>query len=236
MTSLRVNEVYDRATIQGEGPHAGRLCTFVRLYGCNLHCTWCDTPYTWDITGRNGVVFPAEQESQRMSIEEVAVAVVELNVPICVITGGEPLLQATGVELLARLLAQHGVATHLETNGTRLPHTPAVFEHITVSPKLPSAGAGPLDRVLNFDVLRHFAQMSNVAFKVVCGNVSDVELAFELFETIDAPASHRWVMPEGVTGYDVASSLRAITDLAIKRGMNVSSRLHVMVWGTERGR
>lgn len=231
MTSLRVNEVYDRATVQGEGPHAGRRCTFVRLYGCNLHCAWCDTPYTWDLSR-----FAAEDESHRMTVDEIVERVAAIEVPICVITGGEPLLQATGVDVLARQLAQHGIASHVETNGTRLPHNAAVFEHITVSPKLPSAAAGSLDKVLNFDVLRHFAAMTNVAFKVVCSNVSDVELANELYDTIEATPDQRWVMPEGITGYDVVSSLRSITDLAIERGMNVSSRLHVTVWGTERGR
>ena len=49
MTTLPLSEVFG-PTFQGEGPHAGRRCAFVRLGGCNLSCEWCDTPYTWDAT------------------------------------------------------------------------------------------------------------------------------------------------------------------------------------------
>ena len=75
---LRVNEVYDRPTVQGEGPHVGRLCTFVRLWGCNLHCRWCDTPYTWDTTGKNGTVFARSEQSRPMMVADVAEAVAAL--------------------------------------------------------------------------------------------------------------------------------------------------------------
>src|SRR5690606_2170027 len=49
--TLNVNEIFG-ITIQGEGPSMGRPCAFVRLFQCNLQCTWCDTPYTWAVTER----------------------------------------------------------------------------------------------------------------------------------------------------------------------------------------
>lgn len=62
--SLVVSEVFG-PTHQGEGPHAGQLCAFVRLMGCNLSCSWCDTPYTWDASR-----YDLKAEGHRMTVED----------------------------------------------------------------------------------------------------------------------------------------------------------------------
>jgi 7-carboxy-7-deazaguanine synthase len=104
-------------SIQGEGTRAGRPCVFVRLTGCNLRCTWCDTAYAF-------------HGGRKMTVEEVAGRVDELAgrradgsgasaaVPLVELTGGEPLLQEEIYPLAERLLAA-GYTVMIETSGER---------------------------------------------------------------------------------------------------------------------
>lgn len=233
--NLRVSEVYDRPTIQGEGPHAGRLCTFVRLYGCNLHCAWCDTPFTWDTEGRNGTMYPRSLNMTEVTVDDVVEAILPMRVPLVVVTGGEPMLQLTGVLELADVLHEYEVAVHVETNGTRRPPAGGSVQHWSVSPKLTSARSG-WHWAEHTDVLAEWARHPRAIFKVVANSPDEVAEADRMFTQIGARPQQRWIMPEGTTSTDVDASLRAITDAALRHNMNVSPRLHVTVWGNERGR
>lgn len=236
LTTIRVNEVYDRPTIQGEGPYAGQVCTFVRTYGCNLHCRWCDTPFTWDTTGRNGVMYPRFLNVTEMQITDVVKHVAALDVPLLVVSGGEPLLQATAViELARQLKLDHKIATHVETNGTRPPPDDRrLIRHWSVSPKLDSARAG--SKSINNDVLRLWSLNPRAIFKVVCMTDDDVLEAAAMFDLLDVALDARWVMAEGKTRTELEANERKITEAAIAFGINVSPRLQVNIWNDERGR
>lgn len=98
-------------SIQGEGSRAGLPCLFVRLTGCNLRCTWCDTAYAF-------------YGGEKMTVDDVLARVRRLagdspaRVPLVEITGGEPLLQKETPELASRLLAE-GYTVMIETSGER---------------------------------------------------------------------------------------------------------------------
>ena len=101
---LSVSEIF--LSIQGESTRAGLACTLVRLAGCNLNCSWCDTPYARDANaGRD------------MSVADVLHRVAELACRRVEVTGGEPLTQAACMVLLERL-CDAGYETLLETNGS----------------------------------------------------------------------------------------------------------------------
>jgi 7-carboxy-7-deazaguanine synthase len=99
--SVALIEMY--ASIQGESTHAGRPCTFVRLAGCPLRCTWCDSAYTFG-------------KGQKFTIAEVVQQVLNLGVPLVEVTGGEPLAQKTAPQLL-KALCDAGLEVLLETSG-----------------------------------------------------------------------------------------------------------------------
>lgn len=98
---LSVNEIF--YSIQGESTYAGKPCVFVRLAGCDLRCTWCDTPYAFN-------------EGQKMSIDDVMRQVDGYGSPLVEVTGGEPLLQEDVYPLMQRLL-DSGRTVLLETGG-----------------------------------------------------------------------------------------------------------------------
>tara|TARA_Y100001934_G_C12314739_1_gene756801 strand:+ start:1203 stop:1580 length:378 start_codon:yes stop_codon:yes gene_type:complete len=79
-------EIFQR--IQGEGVNLGSPCTFLRLAGCNLKCTWCDTKYTWDWDK-----YKSEDEVVQISVKNLTCKIKSLHQQHLVITGGEPLLQ-----------------------------------------------------------------------------------------------------------------------------------------------
>ena len=98
---LRINEIF--FSIQGESTWAGRPCAFVRLTGCNLRCSWCDTEYAF-------------HEGRMMAVEEVAAQIIGYGCDLAEVTGGEPLLQPAVHSLIASLL-EAGITVLVETSG-----------------------------------------------------------------------------------------------------------------------
>jgi 7-carboxy-7-deazaguanine synthase len=98
---LRINEIFH--SIQGESTRMGERCVFVRLTGCDLRCTYCDTAYAF-------------YEGSRMSIAKIEAEVARHGCPLVEVTGGEPLLQRNTPALLARL-CDLGYTVLLETSG-----------------------------------------------------------------------------------------------------------------------
>ena len=86
---VNVNEIFG-PTIQGEGPSTGVRCMFLRVSGCNLTCSWCDTPYTWDWKGQNGEVWDKESETHAMSVYDIIQRLTGSGVKLVVISGGLP--------------------------------------------------------------------------------------------------------------------------------------------------
>ncbi len=135
---LKVAEIFH--SIQGESSHAGRPCVFVRLSGCNLRCTWCDSAYAFE-------------DGREMELEEVLAAVDAYGCPLVEITGGEPLLQPEVVPLMERLLGG-GYEVLLETGGSLpIDDVPKGVERI-LDIKCPSSGHAGDNRWENLERLR----------------------------------------------------------------------------------
>lgn len=229
--SLMVAECFG-PTLQGEGPSSGQLAVFVRLSRCNLTCVGCDTPYTWDWSR-----FDPGAESRRMSVADLVGWVATRPAPLVVITGGEPLLQQDGVAALVAELVSSGRRIEVETNGTRAPSAAllAGVSQFNVSPKLAGFGAG-MDRRrrINDAALRAFAASGKAVFKFVVTAPTDLDEIAALERRLGlAPV---WVMPEGTTAEAVLSGMSWLAEEAVTRGWNVSTRLHVLLWGDQRGR
>lgn len=159
-------------SIQGEGTRAGLPCIFVRLTGCNLRCTWCDTAYAF-------------HGGTKMSVEDVLTRLDELAgktetgdaaklaVPLVELTGGEPLLQEEVYSLAERLLAA-GYTVMIETSGERfvgrLPHE--VIKIVDV--KCPDSGEADTFDIKNLDALS-----SHDEVKFVLSTRRDYEFARE---------------------------------------------------------
>ncbi|MCD4823361.1 MAG: radical SAM protein [Phycisphaerae bacterium] len=155
--TLKVSEIY--RTIQGESSRSGLPCVMVRLAGCNLSCSWCDTLY-------------AKSEVPReMTLDEILQAVAELNCRRVALTGGEPLCQPAAVELLG-MLCEAGYETLLETNGSQ--DISVVDPHVRriVDIKCPSSGSADANRWENIEHLT-----DNDEVKFVIANREDYEFA-----------------------------------------------------------
>ena len=248
--TLPVSECFG-PTIQGEGPAAGRLAVFIRFMGCNLSCSWCDTPYTWDARRHD-----LRAETTLMPAEAIADRVAELadgRRPIVVLTGGEPLLQLDqpGFVRLLELLGDGrrggllglGLAIHVETNGTVAPR-PYLLHHarlIVLSPKLGHAGPhrGRQDPALHpawLDLLRDHPWDGGVIAKIVVRGADDVTEVARLADEWGVPRDRVWVMPEGTSRAALDYRWPEVAEAATAHGVNATHRLHVLAWGDERGR
>lgn len=235
MDTLTISEVFG-PTVQGEGPSTGRRAAFVRLGRCNLDCCWCDTPYTWDWRGKNGRVYNPAEELRRVPVTDVVEEVCDMGTPLVVVTGGEPLLQLDALAELCALLRWHGKWVEIETNGTR-PPVRLSDARFNVSPKLANSGI-PSERRTNPAVLQTFGRLSlhdRASFKFVVQNPDELDEVATLVAIAGAPATAVWVMPEGRTVLEVEERTRALADAVIDRGWNLSGRMHVAIWGDERG-
>ena len=217
-------------SIQGEGRTAGTPSTFVRLATCNLACTWCDTSYTWDWAS-----FEYDEQVLQMEEADVLAKVGELDTGNVVITGGEPLLQS--LDSLVSELAGAGHTVEIETNGTIVP-SPKLLASVTrwnVSPKLTNSGNAKSKREVT-DALGTFAEMPNADWKFVIVEPANVNEAAGLAERYSVPPERVALMPEGTSSTDIQAKSAWLATAAAERGFRFSSRLQVMLWGTERAR
>ncbi len=232
-SSLVVAEVFG-PTVQGEGPSLGRRAGFIRLGGCNLACTWCDTPYTWDASRHD-----LRAELQRMPVADIARRSLAGQPDLVVVTGGEPLLHQhqPGWALLLDRLTGAGVEVEVETNGTVTPssHTSKAVTRFNVSPKLRHAGDTE-DRRIRPVALAALHGTGKAVFKFVCRTPDDVAEVARYTTSWGLPPVLIWIAPEGTTPESVNAHLSAVADPAITAGFNLTMRLHIHAWGEERGR
>lgn len=231
---LRVNEVFG-PTIQGEGPSAGRRAVFLRLSGCNLTCSWCDTPYTWKWTE-----YDRDTETHPRDVTAVADQLRDLaggHPAVYVITGGEPLVQQQAVAELVKTLQGHDrrrqAHIEIETNGTIDPTKLPMSVRLNVSPKLANSGVEQ-GRRYHPDVLRRLSNWPGVAFKFVVEDLPDLdEIAKDFFFLYPEQV---WIMPQARDRTVLDVRTQAIIDAALARGWNLAYRQHVAIWNGERGR
>lgn len=109
---MKISEIF--SSIEGEGKRVGLPATFIRTFGCDMACTYCDSKYAWAKT--------YEAEAYDMTVDEILEKVKQLGIPNITITGGEPLLQPDFADLLHALEAA-GYWVNVETNGGHIPIT-----------------------------------------------------------------------------------------------------------------
>jgi 7-carboxy-7-deazaguanine synthase len=226
-----INEYFQ--SIQGEGNFAGANSLFIRFHFCNLTCTWCDTKYTW---------LGDHKKSQLLNANDIQKLIAESSSNHIIFTGGEPSLYR-----LDKLVIP-GKQYHVETNGTFIPTEPAtlnfkdveisregmdeeIIKHFNwvVSPKLSNARQKLNEQSLAWWVAKPFS-----IFKFVVRNTTDLDEVAEVVERFNINKLKVYI---GLEGQTLASQLQpALVDEIISRGYNFSPRLHVMLWGTVRGK
>ncbi len=257
---IRINEVFG-PTIQGEGPNTGRHCLFIRVSRCNLHCSWCDTPYTWAHTAskashhHSGHIYDPSVEEQLLSTEDVLnklrdLWMIDTEPTMIVISGGEPMLQQKELAELIEILLVMGHDVEIETAGTIAPifaatHIPGTEHpvvlpygrpevHFEVSPKLHHSG-NEIRAMRNWQALNKLATLnSDFKFVVVNGERDVAEVEFIVNE-IDLPGHRVWLMPEGTTVDTIKQHGLDTVKFAMDRGWNFSLRNQIWLWGDKRG-
>ena len=214
----------------------GNPSVFLRLATCNLACSWCDTKYTWDWAnfdyGREVVSLEASQLEER---------ILGFTCPNLVITGGEPLLQQSELIPLVTSLKSQGMRRILhievETNGTIAPgpELAQAIDQWNVSPKLANSGNLSEQRE-EPSALAAFQQLPNAYFKFVVSEPGDVAEVCGFRDRYRLPSQRVILMPEGRTPEALKSRSGWVSEACVREGFRFSTRLHILLWGDERGR
>jgi len=208
---LTVNEIFH--SIQGESTRAGDRCVFVRLTGCDLRCSWCDTPYAF-------------HEGRKMSVDEVLSAVEGYGCPLVEITGGEPLLQEEVYDLMDRLLAA-GHTVMLETGGHRpIDRVPKRVVKI-VDVKCPGSGEAGRNDWANLDRLAPHDEI-----KFVLADRGDYEFARDLVLRLDLTSRAAAILLSPVHGTLDPKTLSEWV-IADRLPVRVQLQLHKLIWTPE---
>ena len=225
---FQVSELF--TSIQGEGEVIGIPSHFIRLYRCDLTCSWCDSKYTW--VRQDQAVEGKDYAS--MSMEEIlAWLQKEPRARLVTLTGGEPMLQP--LLPLVAALDTRGYQVVVETNGLHTPEKALLdlVRHWAVSPKLKNAGMtdvtwGPLDWL---------GKAQNYYLKfVICNPAIDLPEVQEFVEGRGLPSSKVILQPDGLAP-DYEAILRRLAEFVRDRGTpyRVLPQLHRLLWGLRRG-
>lgn len=209
---MQITEIFK--SIQGESTYAGLPCIMIRLTGCNLRCTWCDTEYSF-------------YGGEKMALDEVIQRVYDFGGKLVEITGGEPLLQKEVYVLMDRLLAEN-YRVLLETSGERsIDKVPREVVKI-VDVKCPDSGEADTFAMSNLDLLAPHDQV-----KFVIGTRRDYEFARGLTRKHDLGSRVAAIFFSPVHGeIDLPEMAQWIVDDQLEN-VRFGSQLHKTIWGAD---
>jgi 7-carboxy-7-deazaguanine synthase len=226
---VKISEIF--YSIQGEGMLAGVPSVFVRTSGCNLRCTWCDTPYTsWN------------PEGQEQTLDAILTEVRRHRAMHAVVTGGEPMIAPDIVEI-TRAIQSLGLHVTIETAGTVA--APVACDLMSISPKL--ANSTPRDReggrwAAQHDRLRYQPEvlkmlMAEYAYqlKFVVAAPEDLGEIETILEETRADRSRVVLMPEGTDAETLSARARWLVEICKRERFRYGPRLHIDLYGNRRG-
>lgn len=209
---LRVTEIFH--SIQGESTHAGRPCTFVRLTGCPMRCTWCDSEYTF--TG-----------GEHVELDDIMRQVTDFGCPLVEVTGGEPLAQREAFDLIRRL-CDDGYEVLIETGGYVSTETVDPRAKIILDVKCPGSGEAGRNHWANLGRLR--PEMDEVKF--VIANRTDWDFAGRIVAEYELETRAKAILISPSWGQ---IDLKELAGWIAESGRKVRMQLqlHKYIWGPE---
>jgi 7-carboxy-7-deazaguanine synthase len=223
---MKIAEIF--YSIQGEGSLVGVPSVFVRTSGCNLRCSWCDTPYTsWSPEGEElSVDAILERAGQYKAARHV------------VLTGGEPMIAPAIAELSERFRAG-GMHITFETAGTVF--APVICDLMSISPKLSNSTPEGVFHAQHErlrqqpDILKRLILTYDYQLKFVIARKEDIPEVQSVVSALGAPSNKVVLMPEGVNAEVLDERGKWIAELCKEHGYRFSPRLHVLLYGNNRG-
>jgi 7-carboxy-7-deazaguanine synthase len=223
---LKIAELF--YSIQGEGALIGVPSIFIRTSGCNLRCSWCDTPYTsW------------QPEGTEFTLEQILDEVSAYPASHVVVTGGEPMIAPDIIALTERLRARNLHIT-IETAGTVF--APVACDLMSISPKL--ANSTPEDARFSKQherlriqpaVLSELMTRYPYQLKFVIAQPGDLDEVRMLTGSLRADRERVILMPEGIDPARLRERAVWLAEICKEEGFRFSPRLHVDLWGDRRG-
>lgn len=223
---MRIAEIF--YSVQGEGSLVGVPSIFVRTSGCNLRCSWCDTPYTsWN------------PEGEDLSIGEILGRAAAFSAAKhVVLTGGEPMIAPAIVELSERF-RERGLHITVETAGTVF--APVACDLMSISPKLSNSTPEGVFRAHHErlrqrpDVLLRLVAEYDYQLKFVIAREDDITEVCAVVSQLQTPAGKVILMPEGISAEVLRERAVWLAEICKRYGFRLSPRLHVDLYGNRRG-
>ena len=203
-------------SIQGESTHAGRLCFFIRLAGCNLQCRYCDTQYSASLT-----------DGKAEPLDLLVVKAVSSDVDLVEITGGEPLTQPETIPLCEKLL-DAGMTVLIETNGS-MPVwelTEGVIRILDC--KTPSSGESGSNLYKNYDFLTPADEI-----KFVIADREDYDFSCKIIREYDLSSKTQNLLFSPVWGR-IAPRQLAEWMIADRPPARLQLQMHKLIWGPDK--
>lgn len=233
IAKLAIAEMFSD-TLQGEGINIGTISTFIRLQGCTLQCTWCDTLDVW----------PWGNE---YTFDEIFALMDINNLPgrlksgqHLILTGGSPLKQQEQLTFfLEDFINRYGFKPYIEVENETvlIPNTTLsrLVDCWNNSPKLENSGMKERARYKP-EVIEYTAKLPNSWFKFVVSSDKDWEEIDEFFLRPNLIRKDQIIlMPEGDTQEKLNEKRELVADIAIKNQVRFSDRLHVTIWNKKTG-
>lgn len=216
---LKITEIYQ--SIQGEGVHIGEPQIFVRMYGCNLRCRWCDTKFS---------IGKTPECSTEMTVQQVYEEICRYTSKSVCITGGEPLLQRDELIKLLRILRRYNYFVQICTNGTIWDEELFLnVDFISMDMKAPSSGMKS-DLKLAAELYRCFAEE---AYEVKVVVQDTIDLLFALGSV--RPAFDGTLILQPVGGVKMKFLIEEILAHNVEN-VRILPQLHKIIFGLERRR
>jgi 7-carboxy-7-deazaguanine synthase len=209
---LRVTEIFH--SIQGESTHAGRPCAFVRLTGCPMRCTWCDSEYTFS-------------GGEHFTIDAIVAQLKEFGCPLIEVTGGEPLAQREAIDLIKRLCDEN-FEVLIETGGYVSTEQVDSRAKVILDIKCPASGEAERNHWPNLERLRP----NQDEVKFVIADRTDWQFAEKIIAEYQLETRAKAILISPAWNQ---IDLQELSNWIVQSGLNVRMQLqlHKYIWGPD---